>query len=84
MNTKLTKLGLDSKITNGNPGSLEIVADKLEVGGVNLLEEVLQLKNLATAQISKIESLEAEVSKLEKDVEKLSKKQPKEKDSVKE
>lgn len=82
MKTKLTKLGLNSKIDT--VASLEIEADKLSVEGVDLLKVLKELEKRVANQENTIESLCSEVDKLQKDVEKLSKKQPKEKDVVKE
>lgn len=82
MKTKLTNLGLNSKIDTVT--SLEIEADKLSVEGVDLLKVLKELEKRVTSQENTIESLCSEVDKLQKDVEKLSKKQPKEKDVVKE
>ena len=82
MKTKLTKLGLNSKIDT--VASLEIEADKLSVEGVDLLKILKELEKRVANQENTIESLCSEVDKLQKDVEKLSKKQPKEKDAVKE
>jgi|JI10StandDraft_1071094.scaffolds.fasta_scaffold872573_3 uncharacterized protein YoxC len=82
MKTKLTNLGLNSKIDTVT--SLEIEADKLSVEGVDLLKVLKELEKRVANQENTIESLCSEVDKLQKDVEKLSKKQPKEKDVVKE
>ncbi len=82
MKTKLTKLGLNSKIDTTS--SLEIEADLLSVQGTDILKSLKELEKKLLNQESTIESLCGEVDKLQKDVEKLSKKQPKEKDAAKE
>jgi len=84
MKTKLTKLGLDSKSAAGEVASLEIEADKLSVAGVDIVLELEKLKSKVKEQDETISLLSKEVDKLEKDLEKSSKKQPKEKEASKE